>query len=31
MRIYIYIYIQGGSLPDEQTLRDDSRHEDKHY
>ena len=37
---YIYIYlimyaefeiIQGVLLPDRQTLRDDSRHEDKHY
>ena len=26
-----YIYIQGVLLPNRQTLRGDSRHEDKHY
>ena len=25
------MYIQGVLLPDQQTLRSDSRHEDKHY
>ena len=25
------VYIQGVLLPDQQTLRGDSRHEDKHY
>ena len=28
---YICIYIQGDSLPEQQILRGDSRHEDKHY
>ena len=28
--INVYGYIQGVFLPDRQTLRDDSRHEDKH-
>ena len=26
-----WTYIQGDSLPDQQTLRGDNRHEDKHY
>ena len=35
MYIYMYIYVQrereGDSLPDQQTLRGYSGHEDKHY
>ena len=27
----LQVYIQGDSLPDQQTLRGDSRHENKHY
>ena len=30
LNIYIYIYIQGVLLPNRQTLRGDSTHEDKH-
>ena len=29
--IYIYIYMQGVLLPDRQSLRGASRHENKHY
>ena len=29
--MHTYVYIQGVLLPDRQTLRGDSRHEDKHY
>ena len=29
--LHIIIYIQGDSLPDQQSLRGDSRHEDKYY
>ena len=31
MYISLCIYIEGVLLPDRQTLRGDSRHEDKHY
>ena len=31
IHVFIYVYIQGVLLPDRQTSRGESRHENKHY